>query len=451
MDFEKGFYRKLLIAVPIVSFLAIGFNHWFFNPHDNPSDQYSSFGPLLFPSQHPDHVILNLTESPLTSVAVNWRTDTTVKAGKVRVNEATHDALFAQNPREIRARSAAFENQFGTDPKVHAYYHSAIINDLRPGKKYVYQVGFEKAWSEWFQITVPKKNKAIKFIYFGDAQNNVKSLWSRVVREAYKTMPDVDFMLHAGDLINRFARDVEWGEWFYAGDFIHATIPSMMTPGNHEYFNHVLSPQWRKQFNLPENGPSGLEETCYQVNYDDLKVISLDAEQIDVSEIYRYAQAKWLDSILIHDSKKWNVVTLHYPLFSTKPDRDNPRLRALLKPIFDRHRVDLVLQGHDHAYGRGMVKNEFAGTNGQDPYSGTVYVVSISGPKMYEIGEKAWMTRRAGNTQLFQIITIDGNKLNYDAYTATGQLYDSFELIKRKNKTNSIIEKIPQVPLRLNR
>ena len=105
-------------------------------------------------------------------------------------------------------------------------------------------------------------------------------------------------MLHAGDLINRYDRDLEWGEWFYAGNFIHATVPSVMTPGNHEYGpGVVLSPQWRRQFNLPVNGPKGLEETCYVVNYSNLKVISLDAEQIDESPLYLEKQKRWLDSV----------------------------------------------------------------------------------------------------------------------------------------------------------
>ena len=82
---------------------------------------------------------------------------------------------------------------------------------------------------------MPNPDKSLSLVYFGDAQNDVKSMWSRVIREAYSTMPKVDFMLHAGDLINRHDRDVEWGDWFYAGGFIHAMVPSVMTPGNHEY------------------------------------------------------------------------------------------------------------------------------------------------------------------------------------------------------------------------
>jgi hypothetical protein len=290
--------------------------------------------------------------------------------------------------------------------------------------------------------------KKLSFVYFGDAQNDVKSMWSRVIREAYKTLPTVDFMLHAGDLINRHDRDIEWGEWFYAGNFIHATVPSMMTPGNHEYGKGVvLSPQWRPQFNLPLNGPKGLEETCYVINYSNLKLISLDAEQIDESPLYLEKQKRWLDSVLTKDPRKWTAITFHYPVFSTKPNRDNENLRNHFKPLFDKHKVDIILQGHDHAYGRGMVKNVPTGQNVKDQ-SGTVYVVSVSGPKMYDISNDPWMKRRARNTQLFQIITIDDNKMVYEAFTASGELYDAFDLLKSK-KGNKIIEKIPAMKERL--
>jgi DNA repair exonuclease SbcCD nuclease subunit len=275
-------------------------------------------------------------------------------------------------------------------------------------------------------------------------------MWSRVIREAYKTLPKVDFMLHAGDLINRHDRDVEWGEWFYAGNFIHAAVPSVMTPGNHEYGKGViLSPQWRPQFNLPLNGPKGLEETCYAVNYSNLKVISLDAEQIDESPHYLEKQKLWLDSVLTNDPRKWTAITFHYPVFSTKPNRDNENLRNHFKPLFDKHKVDIVLQGHDHAYGRGIVSNVPTGKRVKDDSSGTVYVVSVSGPKMYDVSNDPWMQRKARNTQLFQIITIENNTLSYEAFTAHGELYDAFDLIKSARKINKLVNRIPATKERL--
>jgi len=406
---------------------------------------------LLFPAPEPDRVILNLTENPETSLAVNWRTDTTIHSGYVEFAIATAGPEFRDLVTRLEAEKESLITKHMEEPRVSAHYFSATIGDLTPGQKYVYRVGTDGAWSEWYQVHMPDMDSGkLSFIYFGDAQNDLKSMWSRVIREAYKAIPRVDFMLHAGDLINRHDRDLEWGEWFYAGSFIHASVPSVMTPGNHEYGKGViLSPQWRPQFNLPMNGPIGLEETCYVVNYADLKLISLDSEQIDESPFYLDKQAQWLDSVLTNDPRKWTALTFHYPVFSTKPNRDNENLRKRFKPIFDKHKVDIVLQGHDHAYGRGMVNNVPTGYSVNEKTSGTMYVVSVSGPKMYDLSNDPWMDRKARNTQLFQIISIEDNKLSFQSFTATGELYDAFELEKRKGKPNKLINRIPDTRERL--
>lgn len=459
----RGKYLKVSLLVFIfLAFIGYGFvkDHAKSNIHHHDhSDLYHEHShsegtiineAFLFPVRTPDRVILNLTENPETSIAVNWRTDSTIVDGRIEWAVATAGPEFLDQVKMVPAQLQPLTVKRIDEPKVVANYHSAIVDNLTPGQKYVYRVGSEGYWSEWYQVQMPDAKKKISFIYFGDAQNDLKSMWSRVIREAYKTLPQIDFMLHAGDLINRHDRDIEWSEWFYAGSFIHATVPSMMTPGNHEYGKGVvLSPQWRPQFNLPLNGPKGLEETCYVVNYSNLKVISLDAEQIDESPIYLKKQEQWLDSVLTKDPRKWTAITFHYPVFSTKPNRDNENLRSHFKPLFDKHKVDIVLQGHDHAYGRGAVSNVPIGKKVKDRSSGTVYVVSVSGPKMYDISNDPWMQRKARYTQLFQIITIENNKLSYEAYTAHGELYDAFDLVKSKKEMNKLVNRIPTTPERL--
>ena len=452
---ESALTNVLLLMVSFSSLMILWKSNQPFSKnqeHVHTAKVFQEFGPDLLPTMHPDQIILNLTEDPLESVAVNWRTDANVSQGQVQVAEATHNSNFQENARTIDASSEFFENQYLEEPAVQSYYHSAIIDDLNRGRQYVYRVGFDSIWSEWFQMTMPSpKRDGLKFIYFGDAQNDVKSLWSRVVRQAYQKMPEVDFMLHAGDLIDKANRDLEWGDWFHAGGFLNAMIPSIMTPGNHEYFKGRLSRHWKPQFNLPQNGPRELKETCYEINFPQVKLISLNAERIGRLDAKGSIQANWLDSVLTNNPKKWTAVTMHYPIFSSKSDRDNFELRSLVKPIFDKHHVDIVLQGHDHSYGRGSVKNTDGGTSVREQRFRTMYVVSISGPKMYEIGEQPWMKRRGGSTQLFQTIKIKGNKLTYEAYTATGELYDAFDLIKKSNQPNQIVDRIPIMPERLNK
>ena len=170
-------------------------------------------------------------------------------------------------------------------------------------------------------------------------------------------------------------------------------------------------------------------------------------EQGHEFEEYAQAQMVWLDSILTNNPQKWTAITLHYPFFSTKPSRDNPELRARFRPIIEKHNVDIVLQGHDHAYGRGMAGipsalDSTVSTN-------TMYVVSVSGPKMYDLAERSWMTRRAANTQFFHVVTVKGDTLNFKAYTATRELYDEFDLIKKSDGTKKLVDKKPDLPEKL--
>jgi hypothetical protein len=100
----------------------------------------------------------------------------------------------------------------------------------------------------------------------------------------------------------------------------------------------------------------------------------------------------------------------------------------------EKHGVDLVLTGHDHSYGRGVASDN----PGVNP--SIVYVVSVSGPKLYEAGDKAWMTKNIHSKQLFQEITIDRNQLVYKAFTADGELGDHFTLKKKKSGKNKLKE-----------
>lgn len=53
---------------------------------------------------------------------------------------------------------------------------------------------------------------------------------------------------------------------------------------------------------------------------------------------------------------------------------------------------------------------------------------------------RAVLQRTAENTQFFQVISIDGDSLSYEARTATGVLYDAFRIDKQRNRPNRITE-----------
>lgn len=386
----------------------------------------------------PVRVLLNITADPSKSATVTWRTMAAVKEPVAELAVASPDPRFTKDAKRISAKATRISLPKGGE----ASYYQADLTNLAPGTEYSYRVGDGKEWSEWVHFTTAAATpKPFNFIYFGDAQNDVKSMWSRAIRKAFRDAPYAAFMLHAGDLINRANEDGEWGEWFYAGGWTHSVIPSVAVPGNHEYAGAkdasgaskiALSTFWKPQFAMPENGIPGLERTNFYFDYQGARFIALNSNE-KIEE-----QTPWLEQTLKSNPHKWVFVTFHHPVYSTAGERDNPKVRANWQPLFQKYNVAIVLQGHDHTYGRYNVPT---GMQGQDKKSGTVYAVSVSGPKMYRLGKaKNVMDRVAEFTQLYQIIKVDQAKVRYEAYTVTGELYDAFELVKNKNGTNRFVD-----------
>lgn len=400
-------------------------------------DDISPYGPYL----RPDRIILNVTEDPATSVAVTWRTNKEISKGAAQIAIADAHPAFVAEARTVEASTQALHVG-----ELNANYHSVTFQGLMPNTVYAYRVGDGEHWSEWLQFTTTGKSEdKLTFLYFGDVQTTIFPLWSRVVRQAYRQTPEARLALYAGDLVNRANRDVEWDDWFAAGSFIHGEIPVMPTPGNHDHADtdegeDRISVFWQPQFTLPENGPKGLEESCYYTDVQGVRFISINTERYDVSKADRKSQREWLENLLANNPNRWTCVLMHHPIYSTKRNRDNKILRGDLKPIIDNYRVDLVLQGHDHTYVRGM--ENIPMENGKA--SGTMYVVSVSGPKMSDVFHADWMERTAGHTQLFHVVTVEGEVLNFKAFTAIGELYDEFELHKSLGNVNKLVNKIPE-------
>lgn len=530
--------RQLLMLVALISLvptLATAQQH----NHDAASWQPSAYPAraMYEPTPMPERVVLTWSDDPATTQSVTWRTDTSVQRAVAEIAVANANGR-ALTPRRFTAETSYFESDLNA-----AHYHSLTFRELRPDTLYTYRVGDGINWSEYYHFrTASDRPEPFSFIYFGDAQNEVRTHWSRVFREAFRDAPRAAFTLHAGDLVNEDSWDMEWGEWHGAPAWVNGTVPVIATPGNHEYYRAnqgpaserfwigkngrqipvtvelvedelangseiyrvtataadgrtgyleyddddlitrvdagveaitgysraellgtdyddppmsdrrrdegtpAVSDHWRPTFTFPvQDVPRGLEETTYYLDYQGVRFISLDSNRD------REAQVPWLRKVLANNPNRWTVMTFHHPIFSPASDRDNRSLREAWKPVLDEFKVDLVLSGHDHTYARtGDVGDQVDMANipsgyqqAYDPEIGTVYVVSVSGPKMYDITKGDYARRVAEDTQLYQIIEIDGDELAYKAYTATGMLYDAFTLEKRDGQPNRLHEVLP--------
>lgn len=399
-------------------------------------------------SNTPDHIILTHNDNPATTQSVTWRTESSLEKPLAQLALATAAPYDSLGEKKV---TASTQKVITIEGKVY-YYHSITFTNLTPNTTYRYRVGGQNnVWSAWNHFkTVAQKENEMSFLFLGDVQNDIYSWGTRAIWAAHKKEPNANFMLFAGDCVDNGHNDSQWMEWFKALGRVAETTPIVPLVGNHEYDKTnesedttTLSTFWQPQFELPMNGPEGLEESAYFIDYPAMRLIVLNSLIALRSEEELDIQSKWLESALETNTRKWTVVSFHHGLFSARDGRygDYPELRKKWQPLFEKYKVDLVLTGHDHMYGRSS--KQLKSTKLKKGQTGPVYVVSVSGPKMYGINvDKRWMERAAVNSQLYQVIHISENSLKFRTYTVTDELYDSFDLHKRKGKYNRITENI---------
>jgi hypothetical protein len=334
----------------------------------------------------PDHIVLTWSGDPATTITVTWRTDDTVKSGMVQYQR---DEAFAAAAQQVKAEGRDFITDLGA-----SRLFSATLAGLDPNSQYSYRVGDGENWSSRLSFKTPDPQAhAFKFLIFGDSQSPARgdspyAEWRDTVHRAYEAYPDARFMVNVGDLVDLGQSGAHWNAWFAASEGVIDRIPIMPTTGNHESYGsrNTMRPQYYvEQFVLPQNGPEGLKTQVYSYDYGPIHIVVLDSQQEEQKQYgdILTVQQSWLDSDLAATKAPWKIVFLHKPLYAIKDGRSDTEIRQAFSPILERHHVDLVFSGHDHAFARTHILRD--GVPVERPSQGTVYYITgRSGAKFYE-------------------------------------------------------------------
>jgi Calcineurin-like phosphoesterase len=118
---------------------------------------------------------------------------------------------------------------------------------------------------------------------------------------------------------------------------LRRTRPLWATLGNHDVVAGHGAEQLRHL---------GLPDLPYARSLPGLQLLFLDANRID------NAQAAWLDARLGEPGPALRAVVFHQPAWSCSRHDSSREVDRLWVPVIERHRVPLVLNGHDHNYQR---------------------------------------------------------------------------------------------------
>lgn len=375
----------------------------------------------------PDNITLTWGDCPKTTQSIQWRTSVDTPSGAVAyMKKEKYNNFTLAMPDSVAAESTLIATP-GVVNQPEIYTHAVTLTDLEPGTTYVYAVGdgSDNGWTELAEFTTaPEVSEAFSFVYMGDVQMGYPR-WRSLLGRVFRERPDAAFYLLAGDNVNRGNDRNDWDAMLHhcRGVFDRRVVAPAV--GNHEY--HGGPPDlYRAMFTLRENGPESVPtEQAYSFEYGNALFVVLDSYQPPE----RYTE--WLDATLANNEAVWKFVMLHHPLYSSGPGRDNPWLREALLPIFDKYHVDMVFQGHDHAYLRtGPMK---ANKRVESPAEGTIYVVSVSGTKLYELSERPYTEVGYQDTPTYQVLDIQthGDRLVYRAYDIDGNVKDEVVIEKQ--------------------
>ena len=395
-----------------------------------PMSAAERFAPTLVP----DRITLTPAADPTTGQTVTWRSITGVAAPVVQYRTITSESY----PLGVN-EADAIETTLNTGDYAHSFYR-AELTGLNPNTHYMYRVGDGTNFSEWQDFATAAVGESdFSFIYLGDLQTGIEDHASRVVRNAFRDRPNASLVLQAGDIVDEAQADGEWAEVWEAFDYTLGVQNLLVAPGNHDYTGESRE-LWKAQLGYPSNGPSqnGLDGFTYVVDYQGVRFITLNSNHSS-GELLN-AQTAWLEAQLTDNPNKWTVVMMHHPIYALNEGRNNITLRNAWGPLLEEHNVDLVLMGHDHAYGRG---NTLASAEnlpeGADPAvssTGPVYVVATVGSKFYNPGPANWiendahLKRMAAATATYQLVDVSGDTMRYESRTADGEFFDGVTITK---------------------
>ena len=176
--------------------------------------------------------------------------------------------------------------------------------------------------------------------------------WMRTLEKASAQNPALNFMISAGDQVDKFnaPREEE-----YAAYLAPATLRGLAQApaiGNHD----ASVPDFSYHFFVPDMTKYGRTRAGgdYYFSYGPGLFIVLNTNNTSAAE----HEMTVAEAVRQAPAASWRLVVMHQDLYGSgffHSDSDSLILRTQLTPMFDRYRIDAVLQGHDHCYSRSRL------------------------------------------------------------------------------------------------
>ena len=261
--------------------------------------------------------------------------------------------------------------------------------------------------SETTQLVIPTNEAIARLAVAGDVgTGGVVAYRTGAIMDTLDEQRPYDALLLLGDNVydNGNPDDVLERVLYPFGAVLDQDTELIAVLGNHDVRNN--------------NGPAqaaalGMPNDWYVTGIDNISIVALNSNEPSSPE-----QREWLDTTLTTLDTEWTIVIMHHSPYSAGWHGNNSPVIENFVPLFEKHRVDLVLTGHDHDYQRTK------------PINGITYIVTGAAARTRPAGRDDF-TAASWSTPSFVDVTVYDDRMLIQAVDHRGRAIDSVELLAK--------------------
>ncbi|GMF13727.1 unnamed protein product [Phytophthora lilii] len=438
-----------------------------------------------------------------TGMTISWTTYALEDDPAVWVG-STEDNVAQVKDAEIETKS------YYKDDHYQLYSYHAVVTGLKPNTEYFYRVGssssskYQSAVSSFKTARKSGDESPFTIAVYGDMGADANAVATN--KYVNSLVDKIDFVYHLGDVSYAddaflsaktafgFFYEQVYNKFMNSMTNIMRRMAYMVLVGNHEAECHSPSclmsdskldqlgnySAFNARFRMPSPESGGVLNMWYSYEYASVHFTTASSETdfphapsnaYHTHRVYGHFgdQLAWLEADLKaadanRDKVPWLIVGMHRPMYTIRScdadgvpnnDYDALDIQQAFEKLFIKYKVDLVLQGHVHAYERqyptanssavmkGVSKDDATYTNPQAP----VYVISGSagGPeglcKYKHPASPNWHAVKDNEHYGITLLSVTPTNLTLTTVeSATGAMIDSFSIIKDKTEQTSAQE-----------
>jgi uncharacterized protein (TIGR03437 family) len=349
-----------------------------------------------------------------------WTTLGAPGAGLVRY---TSDGTFNLSAGSVVTKFSAQDTALPYD----FYQHRVDLTRLTPGTAYQYRVYLDSQPVATAGAFTTADGGPFTFLVVGDSGDGApveNSLAQRMAAES------AALLLHMGDLAYDTGTFEQYDLYYFdVYRDLMKRIPFFPVAGNHDYLTKQAAP-FVSINTVPAVGvPAADQGRYYSFDWGPVHFVAIDSNlPLNNAVNGTGTMLRWLADDLKNTHQLWRIAYFHHTPFPTGHHLGDPQCELALQtivPILEQQGVQLVLNGHEHAYERSRPRR---GGQFVDSGSGTIYVTSGGGGSGMQFVQQTPDVPIAIPVPHYLRIKVDGPNLAVTTIGADGGIVDSFTI-----------------------